>query len=67
MLQDDDYKALQDIVRNYSVKDVLSALYKIYEQEADDFADVGYKEKSAVFADVSEELKDLHDDCHPSW
>lgn len=67
MLQDDDYKSLRDMVTNYSARDILKALYKIYGREADDLADIGYKEKSAAYADISDSLEALHDVCDPSW
>lgn len=66
MLQDDE-NVLLDIIKNYTAREVLFALQKLYKQEADNFADMGFKEKAAQYADVSDSLDALHDVCDPKY
>lgn len=49
----EDEKILLNLIRNYSVGDMLSTLDKLYRNEANDAADMGLKEKANVYADAS--------------
>lgn len=62
MLQDDE-NTLTNLVRNYSATEILYALHKIYRAEADNLSDMGFKEKAAAFADISDTLDGLCDAC----
>lgn len=62
MLQDDE-NALINLIRNYSAREVLFALQKIYGIEADNLSDMGFKEKAAAFAEISDSLDALYGVC----
>lgn len=66
MLQIDE-GVLEDLVNNYSAREVLCTLHEIYKRKADNCADMGLKEKSAAYADISDSLDALHDVCDPNW
>lgn len=49
----DDEMTLLNLIRNYSVQDMLDTLDKLYQREADEAADMGLKEKASVYADAA--------------
>jgi uncharacterized membrane protein len=49
----DDEMILLNLIRNYSVQDMLETLDKLYQREADEAADMGLKEKARSYADAA--------------
>lgn len=55
-----DVMLLQEIIREYGIKDTVIGLIQAFELEADTLSDLGLKEKSIQTANMADILRDLN-------
>lgn len=55
-----DLTVLQEIIRDYGVKDTVNGLIQALQMEADTMSDMGLKEKSVQAANMADALHDLN-------